>query len=150
MKELYEAILNRLKTEVTELKEIDFEMGQLEVLNLNIKPIVLFPCALIDISYPKCEDEDEETQQVTARVNVKLAFECPLPTDSKASESRRSAALGLFITVDKVYSVLQGYGTAEFSAFSRKSQTPDNRYSGIKIINMVLETTFEDMTAHQQ
>jgi hypothetical protein len=149
MRELYEAIVTRLTTEVPELKMIDFEMGQLEVLALDQRPGLIFPCALIDLSYGQCEDESEDTQLVTARANIRLAFECPLPTDNLATSARRSAALTIFTIVDKVYAKLQGFGTDEFSAFSRKSQTPDNRYAGIKIINMPFETTFEDLTAHQ-
>jgi hypothetical protein len=147
MKELYEAILDRLTDEVTDLKMIDFEMGQLDVLALDIRPAVKFPCAFVDISYPLCDDQGDGIQIVTARAIIRLAFECPLPTDSLASETRRTAALAIFKTVDDIYSALQGYSTTEFSAFSRKSQTPDNRYAGIKIINMVFETTFEDDTA---
>jgi hypothetical protein len=147
MKELYEAIVTQLEAEVPELKMIDFEMGQLEVLALDQKPALKFPCALIDISYTTCEDESEDTQLVTARANIRLAFECPLPTDNLASEVRRTAALDIFTIVDKVYQYLQGFNTTEFGAFSRKSQTPDNRFAGIKIINMLFETTFEDQTA---
>jgi len=149
MKELYETILERLSDQVTELKEIDFNMGQLDVLNMDVRPSVLFPCALLDIALPVCEDNDEEEQLVNARITVKLAFECPLPTDSQASTLRRDAALMLFEIVDKVYKALQGYGTDEFATFSRKSQVPDNRYAGIKIIDMVFETSFVDATAYQ-
>lgn len=149
MKELYETVLARLSDQVPELQEIDLNMGQLDVLSLDIRPSVLFPCALLDISLPVCEDNDQEEQLVSARVTVRLAFECPLPTDSKASELRRTAALLLFEIVDKVYKAIQGYGTDEFATFSRKSQVPDNRYAGIKIIDMVFETSFIDATAYQ-
>lgn len=148
MKELYEAIMNQLTTEVGELKMIDFDMGQLNVLDIDVKPAVKFPCALIDISYPDCQDEGAGIQLVLARFNIKLAFECPLPTDNLASDARRSAALEIFTVVDNVYKNLQGFGTADFSDFVRKSQTPDNRYAGIKIINIVFETSFEDLKAH--
>lgn len=147
MKELYTTILEKLTTDVTELKHIDFEMAQIDALALDQRPAVDFPCALIDISYLRCEDLGGFLQQVEARVVVKLAFEAPLPSDSRASEVRRTAALALFNTVDKVYAALQGYSTSEFSSFSRTQQTPDNRYAGIKIINMVFSTTFEDATA---
>jgi len=150
MKELYELFVTRLSAQVPELKEIDFEMGQLEVLEINTRPSVKFPCALVDISYSSCEDETEEIQLVNARINVRLAFECPLPTDSLATTARRTAALKLFETVDKVYAALQGYETDDFGSFSRKSQSPDNRYAGIKIINMIFDTNFVDDTAHQQ
>lgn len=150
MKELYETILARLAAQVPEIKMTDFEMGQLDVLTLDQKPALVFPCALVDISLPKCDDEGAGLQVVTALVNIRLAFECPLPTDSLASEARRDAALTIFETVDKTYKYLQGYGTDEFSPFSRKSQIPDNHYAGIKIINMVFETSFEDRTVYQE
>jgi len=150
MKELYKTILARLDAQVPEIKMINFEMGQLDVLALDQRPAVVFPCAFIDISYPVCEEEGSGGQVVTARINIRMGFECPLPTDSLASEARRSAALTIFDTVDKTYKNLQGYGTDEFSAFSRRSQTPDNRYAGIKIINMIFETVFEDRTAYQE
>jgi hypothetical protein len=149
MKELYEAIVTRLTEEVPALKMIDFEMGQLDALAIDERPAVKFPCALLDISYPQCEDESQHTQLVTAHVNVKLAFECPLPTDSLAPSARRAASLAIFDGVDNVYKFLQGFESDEFSSFSRKSQSPDNRYAGIKIINMLFETTFEDITAYQ-
>jgi hypothetical protein len=147
MKELYEAILARLMAEVTDLKMIDFEMGQLDVLALDQRPAVIFPCAFIDISFPLCDDTGSGGQTVTARCNIRLGFETPLPTDSNASETRRSAALTIFDTVDDVFAALQNYYTTEFSAFSRKSQSNDNRYAGIKIVNVIYETTFEDLTA---
>jgi hypothetical protein len=150
MKELYETILARLTAQVPEIKMTDFEMGQIDVLALDQKPALVFPCALIDISFPNCDDEGAGLQVVTARATVKLVFECPLPTDSRATEARRSAALTIFETVDKVYQNMQGYGTDEFSPFSRKAQTPDNRYAGIKIINMIFGTVFEDRTAYQE
>jgi hypothetical protein len=145
MKELYEAIVTRLTAEVSALKEIDLEMGQLEILALGEKPIVLFPCALIDISYPLCEDENADIQMVTASVNIRIAFECPLPTDNLASTARRTAALNLFSIVDSVYTALQGYSTTEFGTFSRKRMSPDNRFAGIKIINLLFETNFEEV-----
>ena len=149
MKELYETIVSRLTAQVPELKMIDFDMGQLDVLSMDIRPSVIFPVALVDISYPRCEDLSEDTQQVSAFVKIRLAFECPLPTDSRASTARRTAALEIFADVDKVYAALQGYYTSGFSSFSRRSQSPDNRYAGIKIIEMVFETTFDDLSAHQ-
>lgn len=147
MKELFETVMNRLTDQVPALKYIDFDMGQLDLLALDQKPPLLWPCALLDIAYPKCEDETEEQQHVTARIGVKLAFEVPIPTDSLATASRRAAALSIFTTVDNVHKALQGYDSAEFGAFSRLSLSPDNRYAGIKIINVTYETQFEDLTA---
>jgi len=77
MKELYETIVARLTAQVPELKMIDFDMGQLDVLAMDIRPGVVFPVALVDISFPRCEDLSEDTQQVSAFVKIRLAFESP-------------------------------------------------------------------------
>lgn len=149
MKDIYDALLTRLSTEVPALKMIDFDMGQLGVLEMDVRPSVKFPCALIDISYPRCTDEGGGTQLVESLIRIRLAFETPLPTDSNATEAKRAAALAVFDTVDLVYASLQGWNSGVLSALSRVSQMPDNSYAGIKIIDMIFEGTFEDTTAYQ-
>ena len=148
MKELYLFILARLKAMVPELKEIDFDMGQLDVLDENQRPIVLFPCALLDISFPSAEDESSLIQQVNAQVNVKLAFRVQYKTNSLAPASQQTSALSIFNIVDKSYKALQGYEDDSFGPLSRIQQSPDNNYPGIKIINLLFSTDFEDITAN--
>lgn len=151
MKTLYTTILDRLVAKVTEIKHIDFETGQLEVLAQNERPSVLFPCALIDIDYPQCDDynEQETVQEVKARVAIKLAFEVQKPTDNLSSSLNRTAGLAFLDTIDKVYKNIQGYSTTNFSTFSRKSQVCDKRFdgTGIKVYDIVFETAFLDTSA---
>lgn len=151
MKTLYNTVLARIQAQVTEIKHIDFETGQLEVLAQDQRPAVKFPCALIDIDYPQCSDtnEGETVQEVTARVSIKLAFEVQQQTDSLAQSGTRAAGLLFLDTIDKVYKYLQGYSTTAFSSFSRKSQTCDKRFdgSGIKVYDIVFETSFLDTSA---
>lgn len=151
MKTLYNTILERIKAQITEIKFIDFEMGQLESLSQNERPAVVFPCALIDIDYPNCEnkDEDETIQMVTARVSIKMAFEVQPQTDSLAATLKRTAGLAFLDTVEKVYKNFQGYSTNDFESFTRKSQSPDKRFdgSGIKVYDLVFETSFLDTSA---
>lgn len=150
MKDIYDALLTRLSGQIPALKMIDFDMGQLGVLDLDLRPSVKFPCALIDITYPRCTDISGDIQLVESMIKIRLAFETPLPTDSNATKARRDAALLIFDTVDLVYKALQGYSAAGiFTELSRRSQVPDNRYAGIKIIEMIFDTTFEDITAYQ-
>lgn len=143
MKELFNTIVERLKSEVDGLSFIDFDLGQLDVLYDNVRPVVNFPCCLIDIEY-SCEDNDLSGQLITARVTLKLAFEQQLPTDSAASQPRRNAALKVFDTIQQVHEAVQGYSTDQFSAFSRKSLTPDRRFAGIRVFDIVYETTFQE------
>lgn len=144
MKALYNTILDRIKTQVPEIKMIDFEMGQIESLINDQRPSVLFPCCLVDIDYLNCDDETDTTQQVEARVTLKFAFQQQNNTDSLATSAKRNAGLLLFDTIEKAHTALQGYSTNEFSKFSRRAMTPDRRFVGIKIIDVVYETTFEE------
>lgn len=144
MKALYSTILERIKSQVPEIKMIDFEMGQLETLENDQRPSVLFPCCLIDIDYTNCEDESDTTQQVEARVTLKFAFQQQNNTDSLATSAKRNAGLLVFDTIEKAHVALQGYSTDQFSNFSRRSMTPDRRFVGIKVVDVVYETTFEE------
>ena len=151
MKALYNEILTRLQSEVTEIAEIDFETGQLETIfgETPTRPSVELPCALVDIDYPQCSDEEEAgtIQTIRAKVSIKLAFEVQKPTDSLASEVNRSAGLAFLDVVQKVYEAFQGYSTDVFEAFSRRSQSPDKRFdgSGLKVYDIVFETSFLDI-----
>lgn len=147
MKELYEAIATRLLDEVEEIACVDIEQGQLSALDENNRPVLPLPCALIDIAYTNCEDQGGDMQLVKARIVVRLAFPVQQPTDSLSVDRRREAALAYMDTVDEVYKALQGYDSDNFSPLSRISMTPDNRYRGIKVMNLTFETTFVDETA---
>jgi len=142
MKLLYNTIMNRIVSQVPEIRMVDFDMGQLELLASDMRPGLLFPCCLVDIDYIDCEDGCEGSQRVHARITLKIAFEQQLPTDSLSSEAKRSGALAVFDVIEKVHASLQGYSTDEFSAFSRVSMSPDRRFTGIRVIDVVYETFF--------
>ena len=146
MKTLYNTISSRLQTEAN-LNFIDFDLGQLDVLETGERPAVAFPCALLDISYPNCDDETDTTQMVTALINIRLGIEQQSPTDSLSSEIRRNSGLAVFDTVEEVYKALQGFSDGNFSSFSRRSVKPYRNFKGIKVVDMVFETTFEDLSA---
>ncbi|MEJ5316771.1 hypothetical protein [Tenuifilum osseticum] len=143
MKELYNTVLARLTDRVPAIRMIDFDMGQLEALASDLRPAVAFPCCLIDMEL-SCEDNDLNGQLVTARVILTLAFEQPLPTDSLSPAIKRNQALQLFDVIDQVHVAMQGYSTNMFSAFSRRSLSPDRRFAGIRVYSCVYETTFTD------
>lgn len=143
MKKLYETILGQLE-KISELKYIDFNTGQLEMLAENMRPSVLFPCALIEIDYPSCEDTGDKKQDVIAQITIKIAIATQNPTDSLVTNYRRDESLRSFELIDNIHNTLQGFSTNEFSNFSRKTLNTDRSFAGIRIINLVYETTFEE------
>lgn len=146
MDTLFTTVQDRLKAQVPELLMIDWDMGQID-LPEEERPAVLFPCALLEINFPSCEDESDTIQQVEATVSVRLAFQVQEQTDSVVSTTERNAAMGYLGIVGKAYKALQGYETNEVSKFSRNSQTSDRRADGIKEVTITFSTTFEDLSA---
>jgi len=141
MKDIYLKTVARLKT-VPALRWIDADDGQLEF--FEERPAVAFPCALIDVEYPECEDESETAQMVTARITIRLAFEPAGATNSKVPELIQAAALKRYEAVTACYAALQGWSDSEVSSFSRKSQTTEKRDDNLRVIVQVWETTFEE------
>ncbi len=144
MEQIYLKVSQQIQSQVSEIRMIDLNYGQLEVLDQDMIPAVIMPCALIDINYTKCEDMGEGEQQVEARIVVRLAFRMPFPTDNLSPAQKRAKAIELMQVVRKVYKALQGWGTVEFSTLSRSRQTTNNRYPGVKVIDMEFTTTFID------
>lgn len=141
MKDVYLKTVARLKT-VTALKWIDADDGQLEFFEL--RPAVSFPCALVDVEYPQCEDLSDTMQMCNARVTIRLAFEPAGKTNSAAPTLVQSAALARFVTVAACYSALQGWSDTDVGSFSRVSQITEKREDNLKVIVQVWETTFTE------
>lgn len=147
MKTIYTAVLNRLNERVPAIRWIDLDFGQLETKSSD-RPPVAYPCALITIEMPRCNDVTETIQDCIALVTVRLAFD-PLAagrTAGNAPEEVRETALNPYDVISDVYSALQGYETDNFNAFSRQSQGKEKR-AGLFVYKMVFSTEFEDQTA---
>ncbi|MCK4499827.1 hypothetical protein KAU11_04975 [Candidatus Babeliales bacterium] len=142
MKTIYLPIINQLKTEVPALRWIDADMGQLDF--YEMKPPVVFPCALIDIDLPKCEDLAELVQDCDATITIRLAFEPMGQTNSTAPESVQNRALAMWDTVSQVFTALQGFENATFGSLSRTSQVTEKRDDNIKVVKQVWDTVFEE------
>lgn len=151
MKTLYNILLERIKAEVPAIKHIDFDAGQLEMIAQELIPPVQFPCVLIDIDYPKCEDQNEDAsiQLVNPVVNIKLGFQVQKSTDSQSPTATRNAGLAFLDTIEAVYTALQGYSTNTLSALNRRRQYSDKLFngSGLKVYNIEFETSMLDESA---
>ena len=143
MEEIYTAIMARLKEEVSELKWIDIDEGQLEY--YTERPAVAFPCVLIDVSITQCEDLYERAQLCRATVGVRIAQHIPTGrTNSVAAEPVRTTALERYQLVEKVLESLQSWGTA-FNPLSRTSQKKENRKDGLFVVRIDFQTQFKQI-----
>lgn len=137
MKTLFEHITKRL-SEIPELRWIDFDTGQLH----EERPPVSYPCALVEINLPRCEDIDSSTQRVYAEFTVCLAFNVIGETNSNAPVSQRSLALQYFDIVEKVERKLHGYHAEQFYPFSRTSVRNENIRRGLKVVRLSFQTAW--------
>lgn len=143
MEQLYEKLLELLGT-IPELKWIDLDVGQLQ----EEKPPVIYPCALIEIDMPQCDDIQDKIQQVRGTFKITYVFKAYGETNNKTDQPKRSNALTYFKTPKDGYKKLQGFGNDNFYKFSRTSQRPENIRKGLKVIAQTYETSWNDYSAN--
>lgn len=142
--DIFVALCDLLEKEIPELRWIDEDEGQLNTLPGN-RPAVDYPCCLIDIHYPRCEDSTETEQMVTVSITLKLAFQPTGETNSRAPREVRSRALGRFAMADKVHCCLQGWTAGEtLSPLSRRSARSSVTADKMKVYTIVYDTTFDE------
>lgn len=134
--------MDRLQAKVPEIAYVDMESGQLEAAQM---PSVEFPCALVDIRFPRCEDESAKVQQCEVAIKVRVAFEAWADETSSATpETWRAKALEKMRLPDLVYCALQGWSTDYFGNLSRTSMEPEQRADGLKVIRIEFTTALRD------
>lgn len=138
MKTTYQSILNRLTAEVSELKWIDLDKGQMRF----ERPPVAFPAALISLQIAKSENLNHTKQLVNAQIGIKLCFDFTGNTDASTPEAHRLNSLAYFDLVDKVFSKLQGWGTAELNPLERVNQYDEQRPDAYKVTVMTFTTAY--------
>lgn len=164
MEILFESIAKRLAL-VTELRWIDWEQGQLEVMEESLP--VQFPCALIDIADIPWEHVGENVQLGKVSVNVRIAFDVyeDLYTVDGEPNPTFDIAIERMGIIRKVYKSLQGfrglslaipdtnpveYRDNHFARLNRVRQFTEKRIDQLKIIVLVFETSMRDSSAYPE
>ncbi|SEF86478.1 hypothetical protein [Parabacteroides chinchillae] len=143
--EIFIALCDHLEKEVPELRWIDEDEGQLNTA-ADIRPAVDFPCCLVDIQYPSCQDENETEQLVTANITLRIGFQPAGETNSKAPEAVRRKALERLDIIEKIQNCMQGWTAEEIiSPVSRKSARSTVQANKVKVYTIVYGTTFMEL-----
>ena len=141
MKDLFLKI-RALLMQVESLNYVDWDYGQLNAVN----PAILYPAALITITYPDCQDTVTGSQRVRALISIALAFDLINDqTSSSFDNDTSSASLDALDTIDQVYAKLQSYYDDEVEELSRKSLTEMKRSDRIKVFLIPFDTYFDDV-----
>lgn len=139
-KDILENINDYLGQGIQEFRWVDFDTGQLEI---QPRPPLVFPCCLVDIAYPKCDDKEDKDQLVNANITLRIAYEPQGNTHNNSPV--RTSALKYVDTVEKVHTLLQGWhNSGAFSTLSRTSAYREKRRDGLVVYRIVYKTTFVD------
>lgn len=141
-KELFIAVCDRLKEAVPELRWIDADEGQL---NVSERPPVAFPCCLVEMSYPQCENHTAGTQRVRVQFALRVAFNCCAATNAAAPVAVRepSPATARYVAANS-RSIAVVELRASDQSRARVRVTPERRSDGLKVYTAVYESAFMD------
>lgn len=138
MKTIYNEILEKLITDIPELKWIDLDTGQM---NFE-RPPILFPAALITIQVPRAEDLNRSKQLCQANIIIKLCFDYTGQTSAITPKIDRDRALTYFDLIEKVFKTLQAWHTTEFNPLSRTNVFDEQRPDGYKVAGVSFSTEY--------
>lgn len=136
MKVLFEAIQNKLITDVTELRMIDFDLGQLEQEPL---PPLDYPACLIAFGESPYSDLSLLAQQAEVQITLRLAFRVFERTHNIASSQYRQIGLAHLNVIDKVKWALHGLSGADFDKISHRLFSTEPR-ADLRVYQLSFET----------
>jgi len=141
MDTIFTEVLSRL-TQIPELRFVGEDWGQL---NFE-QPPVNFPCALIDLFEVDYSDGGRNLQKADAKLVISIAdirYE-GITAFNPAKVNER--AFAIFWIMEKVNSLIHGYGNEYHSKFSRKQIKKMDREDSVREFRMIYEFRFEDET----
>lgn len=95
------------------LKLADRDRGQID--NYEGNPPVIFPCALISVSFPKRKNLTTAKQMRSVSITVRFAFERLYDSSSLNSEANRLKAMDYYDKVEQADELLQGFKDSYFT-----------------------------------
>jgi hypothetical protein len=146
MKTIYTAIIKRLQTELTQVKWIDLNTGQLEVpFTDKRRPPVAFPCILVDITIDRATALTDTLQECQATITLTIADDRPART---SANTKPAPSLDEYDMIAQIYSALQGYtGKSEdFSPLNRTRQERLRSSAGLFLYRLNFNTSFLDIS----
>lgn len=123
MKVIFKTIQDTITAQVTAVRWVDFDLGQLD----TEKPPVSFPCALVGFDSGDYTMLGQDANIGAVFVEIALAFQLRERTHSVATETYRDEALGHIDVVDAVRVALTGLDGDTFHALTYLGFSNDRR-----------------------
>lgn len=140
---LFLKLIEKIDTEVSEIKFIDQDWNQLDFEN----PPVQFPCALID--FPETPfAQMQGYQEGEAQVRIKLIYRSFTATSSIIPAENREAALAFYEIEQKIYEALQAWNADGLLVddLIRTNASTDKRSDGLRVRVIDFKCMFADQT----
>lgn len=144
-KQILLAVINRLQTEVKDLRWIEPDTGQLYALS---RPPIDLPACLIDLAYPQCETlgTNARAQRIRAELRLTLVFGYEGEAYAHAPEEVKRQALARYDTLERIHCALQGWRAEGLcTPMSRLRVLPSiKRQDNLKVIEAVYTMVMMD------
>ncbi len=146
MKEIYLDTLSRIETQVTAIKYIDLDFGQIDNIKEGGRAPVGLPCALLDFDDARFSDLGNKAQLADpATLKVRLVFPMWNPGNSLVKEQVRNYAVWMYDVEVAVNQVLHGWRGSVFGPLRRTRRETEKR-SDYKVIVIYYEFSYKDIS----
>lgn len=140
MKTILNAVMQRLKEQVSELRYTSEDWGQLDY--YETVPPVKFPCALISIDRLSYNVVAKDRRKADISVIVRIADAPSVTGNGAAPESYRNRAFAIFDLLEEASEALNGLSGDTFNRFSLEAIYRTGRQDFIREYSMTFRTGF--------
>lgn len=140
MRTILNAVLQRLKEQVSELQYISEDWGQLDY--YETMPPVKFPCALVCIDRVSYNVVAKDRRKADVSLFVRIADAPSVTGNVAAPAAYRERAFAIFDLLESVSEALNGLEGDTFRRFSLESIYHTSRQDFIREYSMTFKTGF--------
>lgn len=149
--ELLLQIQDRIQEKVTAIRQVDEEKGQLESYDEKTgRPMVSFPCLLVDFNVLAITDQGDGIQDVQLDVVLRLGFP---PFSSAASwmpQDVKEKGLKYFDIEYFVYLALHTWTPEGFTTFLNRPSRTEKREDTLRVRELHYETEYRETSLQPQ
>lgn len=142
MKQLFLDIQNTIQANVSGVKWIDIDEGQLEAFGENAP--VDYPCVLVDFPNGNFTEAADALQIGEIQINIKVAFRVYERLNTSVPTALRDQAFRHFNILQSIMQVIHGIEGDFYSPLTRVSFSKEVNSIDPKVYNITFETAISD------
>jgi hypothetical protein len=144
---LHNALIDRIKAKVPDIRFIDQDLGQLE--NYETRPPVSWPCVLIDVGddFDYSEMGNHMHQLATGTIMLRLALVKYTDSNNLVPNNVRENSLRYYEVENDLIKALHGWAPTGFSRLLRRKASTEKREDDIRVRAIPFAISFTDEIA---